>query len=76
MFRINARVGVHDPALDVPAAFKSNGMMIRPASKGIRYVEPGEYVELDEKEGKRLLGLHGAYDDNPRPTSAYSRITK
>ena len=54
-------VAVVDPETSVTQLLDKDGRLVRPASVGIRHVPPGEPVEMDEAEAKKLYARHGPY---------------
>jgi hypothetical protein len=60
-YKFAARVALHDPEADTPTIHDYHGVVIMHATRGKRYVEAGEPVDLDTVEGERILAIVGAY---------------
>ena len=52
--RLGVTVGIPDPDKTVPEVKDAEGRTIRPAAIGVRYLAPGELVEIEAEEADRL----------------------
>jgi len=60
-FRFPVTIGVADKSEGTPEIRDTDGRLVSPATLGLRYVAPGEPVEMDEVEGTKLLAKTGPY---------------
>ena len=52
--RLGITVGLPDPGASIPEVRDAEGRIIRAASVGVKYMAPGELVELEADEADRL----------------------
>jgi hypothetical protein len=76
IYRFHARVGVHDTSLDTGAVTDASGVTLMGAARGVRYIDAGEPVELDETEGNRILGIVGPYRGPSQVAGAETRVIR
>lgn len=60
-FRFPVTIGVADKSEGTQEVRDTDGTLLFPATMGLRYILPGEPVEMDEVEGAKLLARHGPY---------------
>jgi hypothetical protein len=52
--RLGITVGLPDPGASIPEVRDAEGRVIRASSTGVKYMPPGELVELEADEADRL----------------------
>lgn len=62
-FQFPVRVGVHDPSKDRVEKLDTYGRIIQHGRIGTKYVDPGEWVEVEEAEGKAIIAQFGPWID-------------
>ena len=73
-YRFHARVGVHDPSQDSGAVTDASGVTLMGPARGVRYIDAGQPVELDEAEGNRILAIVGPYRGPGEVAGADTRV--
>lgn len=75
-YRFHARVGVEDSTQGMPAVKDPTGVLLQGATVGVRYIDAGQPVELEEAEGNKLLTLVGPYRGPGEVARADTRVLK
>ena len=62
-------LGIHDPEQDSPEVKNHDGTLLMPATKGTKYVLPGEPVTLERDEANKILLRYGGEEvEDPEVT--------
>lgn len=75
-YRFHARIGVEDVSQGMPAVKDPGGVLLQGAVTGVRYIDAGQPVELEEAEGNRLLAMVGPYRGPGEVARADTRVLK